>query len=366
MSTLLLAGCGLYVVFVLALLRGLNRLGSPPAPPDTLPPVSVVIAARNEQAHLPALLEALDRQNYSGGEWECIVVDDRSTDGTGDLLDTWCESHPRFRALRISQPAPNMTPKKWALTQGIEAAGGDIILATDADCVPPPGWIHSMVSRLLAGDPPPGIVVGFSRMSDQHPSLLTAYQRVDFLAVMSANAGAIGQGWGWSGSGQNLAYRKQTFEEIGGFEPVADRISGDDVYLVQSIAPRAPVAFNADPRSFMTTQPVTRWKTFLHQHIRWSSNSKHLIATDRRFLLFLVAAFLTNLSLLIGWIWWDPGTWLLVALVKFLLEMSVLFQGAQRFQTPVVPAVCVLWFLLQPLYIPITGIGGLIGRYRWK
>ncbi|NOZ75260.1 MAG: glycosyltransferase [FCB group bacterium] len=365
MNFLLIAFSGIYFLFVLAFIIGLYRL-RPIDPILNKITVSVVVAARNEARYLPDLLDSLIRQDYPAEFLEITIVDDRSDDDTPMILDAYTQRWPQIQFVRIDQTVKNMTPKKYALTKGIEQSTGSVILATDADCQAPEGWVRSMVSALTSGKNPPGIVVGFSRMAVPNNTLVEYYQRVDFLAVMAANAGAIGMGWGWSGSGQNLAYRRETFDSIGGFASVAQRISGDDVYLVQAISKHSPVLFNAHPNSFMTTRPVATWRRFLSQHIRWSSNSKHLLKTDRIFLFFLISAFITNLSLFIGWFFIAIKLWLTLGGFKFILDYTVIILGARQFQTPVKFSTILIWFLLQPLYIPIAGLGGLVGRFTWK
>ncbi len=365
MTVLLIAFSGVYFIFILAFIVGLFRL-QPVQESTTDPSVSIVIAARNEAWNLPALLDSLVQQDYPTDRLEIIIVDDRSTDDTKTILKSYAKRYSHIHPVWIERLSQEMTPKKYALTQGVEHASGDIILATDGDCRAPKKWVRSMVSALVTGENPPGIVVGFSRMDVAHGTLLEEYQRVDFLAVMAANAGAIGLGWGWSGSGQNLAYRKETFYAIGGFTPVADRISGDDVYLVQAISKHHSVQFNASPDSFITTQPVATWTRFLNQHIRWSSNSKHLLKTDPPFLFFLVSAFLANITLLVGYFTLSIATWLMLVMTKFLLEYLVLMLGSTRFQTKIKSSTVLIWYIAQPLYIPITGLGGLLSRFTWK
>ena len=62
---------------------------------------------------------------------------------------------------------------------------------------------------------------------------------------MAANAGSIGWGMAWSGSGQTLAYRRSAFQKINGFEAVTERISGDDMHLIQAIGGWSDAGGNA-------------------------------------------------------------------------------------------------------------------------
>ena len=355
-----------YACFTLFFLTGLWRLNRrPPVPtPPSWPTVSVIVAARNEELTLPHLLRDLTHQDYPTDRLEIVVVNDRSNDGTPGIMEQFQRQYPQVHGLHITESNPSMTPKKYALTKALEVATGKIILTTDADCRVKATWVTSMVREFT---PDTGIVVGFSAIDTSKSSFFVRYQAVDFLGLMAANAGAIGWGRNWSGSGQNLAYRRKNFEAIHGFQPVAQQVSGDDMYLVQAISRQARLRFNANPESFVTTTPVPRLGTFLAQHIRWASNSRKALHSDPLFLAFLVTAFLCNTLLLFGFVfhaWWP---WVMIPFgVKFVLDALVIFTGAQRFDQMVDPAVYCVWNVAQPVYIPLVGLLGLAGKFKWK
>ncbi|NOZ03672.1 MAG: glycosyltransferase [FCB group bacterium] len=365
LTILLSVSLGLYALYALYFLGGLFRLKARKKNVrEPVPTVSVVIAARNEASNLPALLSDLEDQDYPSDKLEIIIVDDRSTDRSWSIIQDFSRRLPRLRGIQITEPSSVMAPKKWALTQGIEQSSGEIIVATDGDCRVPATWVTSMVK---AFEPDTGIVVGFSAVNRSRDSFFTRYQQLDFLALMAANAGSLGWGKAWSGSGQNLAYRRDLFQAINGFEPAAKYHSGDDVYLVQAISNIAGVVFNASPESFVVTAPMPSLRSYLNQRIRWASNSRRLFKQDHFFLLFLLSAFLTNLSLLVGV--FVPVLQPLIPAAfstKFVVDAAVIFYGANKFMVTVEPMTFIAWSLLQPVYIPLVGIFGLIGKFRWK
>ena len=352
-----------YLLFTLYFTTGLHRLRNNRAP-NYLPRVSVVIAARNEADTIQDLLNDLVQQDYPKEKFDITIVSDRSTDGTWNIIQDYSQLHSSVRGIKIEDSDPQMTPKKRALTHGIEKTNGEVIISTDGDCNVPAGWIRSMVE---AFDDDTGIVVGRSTIDTTKPSFLHFYQRIDFLGIMAANAGVIGWGLGWSGSGQNIAYLRKAFEHVNGFHPVAQKQSGDDMYLVQSISKDFGIKFNADPASFVITQPMNTVKDFINQRTRWSSNSRSLWKTNIFFLFFLIITFICNNVLLIGWFIKQTAFIMpLLFITKMISDGLVLFTGSAKLDIPIRTKDYLIWSLLQPLYIPYIGIMGLAGHFRWK
>jgi len=113
--------------------------------------VAIVIPARDEAEHIERTLLALLRQNYA---WplRVILVDDNSTDGTGEIGRALAAEDPRLNVLQ-GQPLPaGWTGKMWAVSQGLQqAADTDYVLLTDADIIHAPGHIAQLVSAAQAG-----------------------------------------------------------------------------------------------------------------------------------------------------------------------------------------------------------------------
>jgi len=354
---------GIYILFVLFFITGLKRIPSTNTDQHEIswPSVSIVIAARNEEENLPFLIQDLNQLEYPTDKLEIIIVNDRSADNTWSLIQRAESQNECITGISVDR-LENMTPKKHALSKGIESSSGDIILSTDADCRLPTRWIKSMVSLINEDN---GVIIGAS--SIQADSSFAHYQLVDFLALVSANAGASGWGFSWSGTGQNIAYKRSCFNDINGFEPVKDRISGDDVYLVQSIGKKYGCQFNADPQSFVLTRPTGSIFQFVNQRIRWSSNSRFAAQVDLFFLFFLLNAFALNTSLLFSLFFPLFYTILpIIFAIKFFGDALVIYSGASILRVSFPSIMLILWSLIQPIYIPIVGLGGLIGKFSWK
>ncbi|HEX2941300.1 MAG TPA: glycosyltransferase [Rhodopila sp.] len=118
----------------------------PAARPETAPAVAVVVPARDEAPLIEATIRSLLAQNYPG-PLQVILVDDNSTDGTGDIARGIGD--PRLTVLTGADRPAGWSGKLWAVAQGVmraDAAG--LILLTDADIVHDPDHVSALVSRI--------------------------------------------------------------------------------------------------------------------------------------------------------------------------------------------------------------------------
>lgn len=129
--------------------RRLGHLRDCP-PPDgqaaAFPKVSIVVAARNEERKIADGVRSLLVQDYP--DYDVIAVDDRSTDGTGTILDQLADAHPHLRVQHIDALPGGWLGKNHAQHQAAAAADGELILFTDADVVMDPTVLRRAVRHL--------------------------------------------------------------------------------------------------------------------------------------------------------------------------------------------------------------------------
>ena len=217
--------------------RQVRRLARPLA--DEHPFVSVIVAARNEEKNVLPLLECLSRQTYA--TYEIIIVNDRSTDSTAQLIHDFRKNKSQITCIDIEALQDDMPSKKNALRAGIEASKGEILCFTDADCLPPPQWIEALIRSF---SPEVGLVAGYSPYhapSGLHYNAgilekiffkFIAYE--EYRAATWA-AGSIGWNAGWLCTGRNLAYRRTVYNEVNGYERIKMSVSGDDDLFLQLV-----------------------------------------------------------------------------------------------------------------------------------
>lgn len=237
---------------------------------DSPLPVTVLVCAWNELENLKELLPILDEQDYS--DYEVIVLDDRSTDGTKEWLEEQQLAWKHIRYIRIDQEFEHINPKKYAITVGVKHAKNSVILLTDADCRPATyGWIRSMAARTVFQK---DIVLGFSPYYKAGGLLNwfirceTFYTAVQYFSFSKA-------GVPYMGVGRNLLYKASVFFDNRGFYKHKHITGGDDDLFLNEVAKHYNTTINLDPDSFMYSLPKTSWGSWLKQKKRHLSVSKY-------------------------------------------------------------------------------------------
>jgi glycosyltransferase involved in cell wall biosynthesis len=354
-----------YLFCEIQLCRGMRNL--PRGQQETLPRVSIIIAMRDEQENVRRCLEAVIRQQYPRHLFEIVVADDGSIDRTPVILAEYQRHCSSLRVLRIENQPADWSRKKYALQQAIAHSRGEVLLFTDADCVPPPNWVLSMVACFEADI---GLVAGFSPLMDASSSLLGKMLTCDSLAAAVVAAGGIGLGRPITAVGRNLAYRRAVFEEVGGFAKLKHHLSGDDDLLLQLIhrTTHWRCGFAVAPESIVPSYQTISWRHFVIQKRRHLSAGKgYDFGLQASYFFFHVC----NLVLMMSF-WIAPltgGCVLLAATAlavkvfadKMLLAMGAHLFGMHRRLKYLLP--WEIFFLLSHLLI---GPLAWMGQVKWK
>jgi len=331
--------------------------------------ISVIIPARNEADGIGECIRSIREQQYPQGLFECIVVDDFSTDGTVKAVND--NAWSGLRCLRM-QDVPGCSSenssKKKALTEGIAHARHGLIVTTDADCICPPRWLHT-IAAFYESDKPAFIAapVRFNEAT----GLLPIFQALDFLALQGITAAAASKGIHAMSNGANLAYEKEVFDVLGGFSGVDHIASGDDMLLMQKFSARDParIGYCFSKDAIVTTAVAGSWREFLRQRIRWSSKATHYKERSTFTVLLLVYLFNFCLVLLpilsifdIRLLFWWAG----IVILKCWVELFFLFPVARFFERERLMAYFPPMQPIHMLYTVIAGSFGQIPTYEWK
>ncbi len=235
------------------------------------PAVSIVICARNEAENLRMNIPVFMQQKNV--VLEVIVVDDGSTDETPQVLERLTTE---FSALKIITVPEKLKPgKKAALLQGILQSKHDIVLLSDADCVPASElWADIMATEMASGH---AIVAGYSPFHERR-TCINAYARYENVVTAVQYIGLGRLGLPYMGVGRNIAYQKSALAEIGNFESHTDLIAGDDDLTVQAVLARMgsqSMTFATDEEAFVWTSAPENPRDYLRQKMRHYSVSGH-------------------------------------------------------------------------------------------
>jgi len=369
---------GAYAVAVLAASVGLRRLPSSPSgidsetDPSAVPFVSVVIPARNEADRIAACVEHVLACDYPAERFEVIVVDDFSTDATAArvqrLQPALPDGSPDDEAqVRLVQMADVMThnggSKPAAVAEGVDAARGDVILTTDADCTVRPGWIQAMALRCTPETP---FVAGSVRYAYDY-GFFDRLQALQFTGLVAFGAGLIGLNAPAYCNSANVAMRREVIDALDGVPEGAAR----DEMMLQHVAYATDrdVTFATDPDAVVTTPPASSVGTYLQQQARWSSMGLHYpFVLPRIVVLVLWLSHVALFAALAGAVvlpeWREPA--LSALLLKMVADGVLTFPFAKRQGDDDLTRAFVPTEILTIWAVPVVGLLGSFTSVEWK
>jgi cellulose synthase/poly-beta-1,6-N-acetylglucosamine synthase-like glycosyltransferase len=332
--------------------------------------ISVIIPARNEAANIGACIESILAQIYPEYLFEIIVVDDHSEDDTAAIVEEYASRNVRCIRLSDFIPMGNSVNafKKVAIATGIAHSNGALIVTTDADCTAPNTWLRHLATIYEQQNP---VMIVAPVIYKVKRNILQMFQLIDFMSMQGITAAAHSLKLGNMSNGANLAFRKTTFDRVGGYGGIQHLASGDDFLLMMKMnkLSSSSISYLKSVNAAVSTLAQPDWRGFLQQRIRWASKSGKY--NDTRLTLILVLVYLFNLllfTLAIASFFDHAYQFLAVAIffIKVLIEYYFLKPVARFFH-----AEWVLWYFpfLQPLhivYIVLAGFLGLVGTYEWK
>jgi glycosyltransferase involved in cell wall biosynthesis len=246
--------------------------------------VSVVICARDEAENLAHNLPGVLVQSYRSTH-EVIVVNDNSQDETRYLLEGLHKQFRQLNVIELKQEAKLIPGKKFPLSVGIKSARHEVLLLTDADCVPASEfWIQKMQDAYTDGIE---IVIGYGAYRKEK-GLLNALIRFDTFHTALQYLSFALAGIPYMGVGRNLSYKRDLFFKKKGFSSHNHIPGGDDDLFVNMAAERGNTAVVIDPDAFTISRPASTWDAWFRQKFRHTSTGKYYKPLHR-FLLGLYA-----------------------------------------------------------------------------
>ena len=328
--------------------------------------VSIMIAARNEERMIESTIQDILAQDYPAHLLQLIVVDDHSKDRTSEIVLSFID--PRVKLINLNEKEPLNSYKKKAISEAIKVSNAELIISTDGDCRMGPNWLKAIVTLYESGD--------YKMISSpvsyfEEQNIFEEMQSLEFLFLIGLGASGIGNGNPTTCNGANLAYRRDVFHELKGFQGIDHLASGDDELFMHKVASAYPngIGFCKSRDAIVYTHAKANLGEFIQQRKRWASKSTSY--KNKGIVILGVLIWLFNLSIIItalaGFI--DPKFWL-IALVTILLKMLAEF----IFLIPICrfrERMKLLYYLpllnlIHMFYLVYIGIAGNSGKYKWK
>ncbi len=326
---------------------------------------SVLVPVRNEAENIINLLKDLEDQNYPVNQFEVIVADDHSEDGTARLVESYSKkSSLKIKLIRLS----DQEGKKAAITTAISHASNEFILATDGDCRLPENWIKAFASCY---DQNEGTLMVTGPVLMPVDNLFTSIQSMEFSALIGFGGASLQMGLAGTCNGANISYRKDTFQKVGGYRGNEKIPSGDDEFLMFKIFNKynKGITFLKSAEAVVRTQPKKNLKDLVNQRIRWSSKwrfHKSNYITIAALLFFIDYSILITVVSLTLTGKMDHTLVASVLLLRWLTEYyyisSVLrfLRGRPRWLN------FLLMQIIYPLFVIFLGFASIFGIYHWK
>ncbi len=334
-----LAATGIYFLglaaFLPGLLRGLRRKKEFPF--QTTPSVTVLVCARNEEKNLDGCLASLLSLDYPSALLEILIVDDRSTDATAQMLESWKKQFPNLKTISTADfDETQHQGKVNALIRGMDEASGEFVVITDADCAVCPNWVRE---HLRWYDNETGMVSSITVLDSMKPFDIA--QSLEMTELLGLSMAAINYSIPVSVIGNNLSIRKAAYEEIGGYRKIPFSVT-EDVALFQSVwnTEKWKVRFKANDDLLVRSQPPGSFKTWWRQKHRWVIGGKDIRVMGK---IILLLGFIGAFTLIAAPFVLPLKLALLVIAVKFFGDLLIIYptlSGMKQMK--------LIWFL--PVY----------------
>jgi len=331
---------------------------------------SVIIPARNEARHIMQLLILLRNQHYPKAKHEVIVVDDHSSDATASIVERKIASGflTNVRLLKADQ-LNGKAGKKNALALGIENAANPWIVTVDADCIMGRHWLETLAG--FVEQQQPDMILGQVAVVPGR-TLFSQLQSLEFMSLTGTAAGAAAIGKPIMCSGANMAFRRDYFEKVGGYNGNEMYASGDDVFLLHKFKKLqgTRISFLKSHGGLVYTRASASLKEFLGQRGRWAGKAGGYRDTFTMVTGLLVAALnlLLTTGIVLGLLFSGQVllTTLLVLILKAVIDFPIVFSVSgflrQRELMWLYPALS----LIYPFYVTASLFSGFFLKPSWK
>jgi cellulose synthase/poly-beta-1,6-N-acetylglucosamine synthase-like glycosyltransferase len=350
----------IYIIITSLLLNSIKSIFSA-LWPDFKPKIkiSVIVAAKNEEQNLPALINSLSNQSYPAELYEVIIIDDGSTDNTYGRAVELSKENQNYTAYKVM--TKKFPGKKGALQFGIEKANNLFILITDADCRPEKNWIKSFSAKFELGSE---FIIGTAPLVQQK-SILNNVSCFENLRNLLLALGMANIGMPYSAAARSFGFKKESFEKLSGYENTLDTISGDDDLLLrEAVKHKMKIDVVAEKDSFVYSNAPKSFSEYLTQKTRHTKTSFHYIFIHK---VFLAVWHLINIFMLFSPVLMIISSkFLILFLVKIFGDIYLVSSTKRYFNFKFNFLEIIIYQAAYEILLIINFLNGSFRKVRWK
>ena len=362
LSLLLLIGAGIYFFIGFFIHVGLSKKF---LKTNHKPKISVLVAARNEEKNLSACLDCLGKQTFPADLLQIIVLNDRSTDATRQIILAFTERFVHFELIDITDDQNGLKGKMNVLAQGMDHAEGEIILITDADCRVPEGWVSEMATYFTKNI---GLVGGLTVINEagKKSDLFDSVQTLDSFFLQASASGTAGINLPVSVLGNNFGFKKNIYDQIGGFRNLGFSLT-EDMALLNAIAAIKTyhIVYPLNRGTMIQSLPLPHLREFFQQRKRWLYGG---LGASRWGWLLMSISLLIHLLIIVNLLLINISTLVILGLLlKLLIDFSLVWRIMFKSGIVKLKKYLIAFELFYISYTIILAIGLLFpGRILWK
>jgi cellulose synthase/poly-beta-1,6-N-acetylglucosamine synthase-like glycosyltransferase len=352
-----------YLLLHIIYYSGIRKsLGLYPLIHENLPTVSVIVAAKNEEANILSCIDSLKKINYPKDKLEIILINDNSDDTTLKLMSESVLDSANIKILTTGDYAKaELTGKTRALSYGIENSSGDIIMMTDADCRVKPGWVLSTVQYF---DDETGMVNGISVIEPGN-NVFYKMQALDWLYLLALASSSTGIHAPLACIGNNQSYTRRAYESIGGYAGLNFSVT-EDLAMMRAIKRKSEyrIKLPVNPDCVIMTKPCTSLRELSSQKRRWFRGGLgiNLLGYLTGFCLYIV-----NIVLLTGYLYISLNVYALFVALKIFSELIIIYPVYKKLglsRQLIYNPLFQIYFAVYGVLLPLSFISG--KSIKWK
>lgn len=299
---------------------------------ETLPPLSVVICAKNESENLRSFLPSVLEQDYPN--FEVIVVNDGSTDESEELLSALEKDYPHLYHSFTPENSRYISHKKLALTLGIKASKHDWLVFTEANSYPvSKDWLRLMARNFTPGT---DIVLGYSGYERGRGWM---HKKIAFDALFTSirYLGYAIAKKPYMGIGRNMAYRRELFFQQKGYSAHLNLQRGDDDLFINKITTSKNTRVETSVDATVRMRPIKYKKDWREEKISYMATSQHYKGAQRfmlgfetltRLLFYLAVIAIITLGVLDEQ-WVLAGMGAFIWIIRYIIQAVVINKTAK-------------------------------------